>query len=103
MMNDGSLEKIGLTGATGYVGGRLLPLLEAKGYRVRCLCRKPAHLTSKVGKNTEVVKADLSNYDDLIPALSGLAAVYFLVHSLGSSKNFEEDEEKTARNFAKAA
>jgi len=56
-----------------------------------------------VGPNTEVVKADLTNYESLLPALSGLSTVYYLVHSLGNSKNFEDEEEKTARNFAKAA
>ena len=51
--------KILLTGATGYVGGRLLGVLEARGHDVRCLVRRPANIASRVGPGTEVVAGDL--------------------------------------------
>jgi len=48
-----------LTGATGYIGGRLLPLLAADGWRVRCLARHPEHLSSRVPAGVEVLRGDL--------------------------------------------
>ncbi len=50
---------IALTGATGYIGGRLLHVLEARGERVRCLSRSPAYLSARVGPGTEVVHGDV--------------------------------------------
>ena len=61
-----------LTGASGYVGGRLLHLLEAGGYRVRCLARRPEVLKSKVGPSTEVVAGDVLNGPSLDLALQGV-------------------------------
>lgn len=51
--------RILLTGASGYVGGRLLPLLEQRGYRVRCLARRPAVVLQKIGPGTEVLAGDV--------------------------------------------
>ncbi len=55
-------ESVLLTGATGYVGGRLLPLLESRGVRVRCLTRHPEALRPRVGAGTEIVAGDVSVY-----------------------------------------
>lgn len=54
-----------LTGATGYVGGRLLPLLESLGLKVRCLARRPEDLSDRVGSQTEVVSGNVLNADSL--------------------------------------
>lgn len=63
-----------LTGATGYVGGRLLPLLEHAGHRVRCLARDPEFLQPRVGPETEVVRGDVLDRGSLAAAMKGVAA-----------------------------
>ncbi len=92
-----------LTGATGYVGGRLLPLLEARGARVRCIARRPEALASRVGPASTVVQGDVHSPETLGPAMDGVDVAYYLVHSLGGSGDFEAAEEIGARNFAEAA
>ena len=92
-----------LTGASGYVGGRLLHLLEAGGYRVRCLARRPEVLKSKVGPLTEVVAGDVLNGPSLDLALQGVRIAYYLVHSMGSDDSFEEADRIAAQNFGRAA
>ena len=92
-----------LTGATGYVGGRLLPALEQNGYRVRCLARRPEFLEPKVAAATEIVAGDVLHPASLDAALRGVRAAYYLVHSMGSSGSFEKNDREAARNFAAAA
>lgn len=92
-----------LTGATGYVGGRLLPLLKEHGVRVRCLARRPENLQSRIGDDTEVVQGDLLDADSLQAAMTGIDTAYYLVHSMGASGSFEEQDRIAARNFAFAA
>jgi uncharacterized protein YbjT (DUF2867 family) len=71
-----------LTGATGYVGGRLLRVLQSAGHRVRCLARRPEFLDS---------------------AFQDVHTAYYLVHSMGSAGSFEEEDRRAAANFAQAA
>lgn len=92
-----------LTGATGYVGGRLLPLLEKRGEAVRCLARRPDMLKSRAGPRTQVVEGDLLNEPSLAKALAGVDTAYYLVHSMGSQQDFMEEDRAAARNFAAAA
>lgn len=92
-----------LTGATGYVGGRLLQALEQRGYRVRCLARRPEALAGRVGANTEVVAGDVLDPASLDAALSGVDVAYYLIHSMGSSGSFEETDRQAARSFGRAA
>jgi uncharacterized protein YbjT (DUF2867 family) len=92
-----------LTGATGYVGGRLLQSLEHQGYRLRCLARRPDFLKPKVAPSTEVVGGDLLDRISLDAALEGVHAAYYLVHSMGTAGSFEENDRRAARNFAEAA
>ncbi len=92
-----------LTGATGYVGGRLLPLLEAKGYHVRCMSRRPAALDVNLGGKTEVVKADVLNIDTLTTAMEGVETAFYFVHSMGSTADFEVKDRQAAQNFTDAA
>lgn len=92
-----------LAGATGYVGGRLLPALEGAGYQVRCLARRPEYLEQRVGRQTEVVGGDLLEPASLEPAMAGIDVAYYLVHSMGSSGDFEDLDRQAAANFGKAA
>lgn len=92
-----------VTGATGYVGGRLLPLLAEHGYRVRCLARQPERLSPRVPMGVEVVPGDVLDAASLSPAMRGVDAAYYLVHSMGSTGDFEEQDRLAADNFARAA
>ena len=62
-----------LTGATGYIGGRLLPVLEQQGHRVRCLARRPEFLMPKVSAGTEIVAGDAQDPVSLGSALRGVS------------------------------
>jgi uncharacterized protein YbjT (DUF2867 family) len=92
-----------LTGGSGYVGGRLLPLLEKEGRRVRCLARRPDILEQKAGPSTEVVRGDVLDRPSLDAAMRGVDVAYYLVHSMGSSGSFEEADRQGASHFAQAA
>src|SRR5512146_2428196 len=96
-------KRILVTGATGYIGGRLLPLLAADGWRVRCLARQPQNLLPRVPPGVEVERGDLLEADSLRPALRGVEAAYYLVHSMGATGNFEEQDRQAARNFGATA
>lgn len=90
-----------LTGATGYVGGRLLRLLAERGARVRALARRPEALRASGG--VEVVAGDLLEPATLAPALRGIEVAYYLVHSMGAPGDFEELDRRAARDFGAAA
>ena len=92
-----------LTGATGYVGGRLLRALESGVRPVRCLARRPEHLQSRVAAGTEVVAADVLSPETLGPALEGVRTAYYLIHSMASGSTYAEDDRRGARAFAAAA
>ena len=92
-----------LTGATGYIGGRLLPLLERRGVRLRCLARRPENLRSRVGKSTELVAGDVLDPGSLPAAVEGVDTAYYLIHSMGSARDFGRDDRQGAANFAAAA
>lgn len=92
-----------LTGATGYVGGRLLGRLEEAGYPVRCLTRRPAELAPRIKPGTEAVHADVLDPDSLESAMRGGDIAFYLVHSMGSAQGFEEKDRSAARNFGEAA
>ncbi len=92
-----------LTGATGYIGGRLLSLLEEKHHRVRCLARHPEHLSSRVQDTTEVYQGDVLVKSSLTVAMKDVEVAYYLVHSMGSSGGFEEEDRQAAQNFGEAA
>ena len=92
-----------LAGGSGYVGGRLIPLLEKQGVRLRCLARSPEKMRSHVRPDTEVVQGDVLNRASLDPALQGVHTAYYLVHSMSGSKDFEKEDRQAALNFAEAA
>jgi len=101
----GSPEKpsVLLTGATGYIGGRLVPVLEAAGVRLRCLARQPAALASRVSPATEVVAGDLLDPASLDRALTGIDVAYYLVHSMGAHGDYGQTDRIAARHFGEAA
>jgi uncharacterized protein YbjT (DUF2867 family) len=99
----GRQRPILLTGATGYVGGRLLAALEQKGHRVRCMARLPEFLAGRVGAATEVVHGDCLKPETLGAALAGVGTAFYLVHSMGSTGNFEQQDRAAATNFGRAA
>ncbi|MBM3263310.1 MAG: SDR family oxidoreductase [candidate division Zixibacteria bacterium] len=92
-----------VTGATGYVGGRLLPLLVQDGCRMRCLARQPERLSSGVPTGVEVVAGDVLDAASLSAAMQGVETAYYLVHSMGTTGDFEEQDRLAADNFASAA
>ena len=92
-----------LTGASGYIGGRLLKALEKSDWRIRCLARRPEYLTARVAASTEVVQADCLERSSLAPAMTGVHTAYYLVHSMGSSGEFQEEDRQAAQNFSEVA
>ncbi|OIO01665.1 MAG: hypothetical protein AUJ51_08130 [Elusimicrobia bacterium CG1_02_56_21] len=101
---DRTNKKILVTGPTGYIGGRLIPRLIAKGYFVRCLARNPEHLDGRPwAGSVEIIKGDVYKNEGLDKALAGIDAAYYLVHSMADVPGFEKMEAASALNFAKAA
>ncbi len=92
-----------LTGATGYVGGRLLSRLAERGGPVRCLARNPAALSHRLGPGVTAVGADLLEPGTLPAALRGVHTAFYLVHSLGSTGDLVAMELEAADHFARAA
>jgi len=92
-----------LTGATGYVGGRLLSLLQEQGIPVRCVTRRPEALRNRINATTEVVQGDVFDPESLQSACEGVETAYYFVHSMGDNRDFESQDRIAAENFAKAA
>ena len=92
-----------LTGATGYIGGRLLKLLETEKYNIRCLTRRRKSLQGRVAAGTEIMEGDVLDGDSLHQVLEGVDTAYYLVHSMGIAKGFEETDRRAAELFAAAA
>ncbi|MBA2497024.1 MAG: SDR family oxidoreductase [Acidimicrobiia bacterium] len=93
-----------VTGATGYVGGRLVPELLAAGHAVRCLARTPDKLDGFAWRDdVDVVKGDVTDLDSLQAAMTGCRAAYFLVHSMGGSPDFATRDRQAAATFCEAA
>jgi uncharacterized protein YbjT (DUF2867 family) len=92
-----------LTGASGYVGGRLIPLLEQQPVVLRCLARTPDKLRPLVKDSTEVVRGDVLDPPTLDTALQGVHTAYYLVHLMSGSQDFEMQDRRAAQNFAAAA
>jgi uncharacterized protein YbjT (DUF2867 family) len=78
-------------------------LLVADGWRVRCLARQPEHLLSRVPAGVEVARGDLLEAESLRSALAGVEAAFYLVHSMGTTGDFQEQDRRAAENFGVAA
>ena len=96
--------KVLVTGATGYIGGRLLPRLLSLGHEVRVLVRDPKRLTSKPwAEEVEVMQGDVHNPESLRRAASGVEAAYYLVHAMCTGADFAKKDRCGAENFVRAA
>src|SRR3954447_18350181 len=104
-LDDENRPLILLTGGSGYVGGRLIPLLERQPVRLRCLVPNPEGLRSRVPAGAEVVPGDVLDRPSLDVALRGAHAAYYLVHLMSGSgsRDFEREDRRAASNFADAA
>jgi uncharacterized protein YbjT (DUF2867 family) len=93
-----------VTGATGYIGGRLVPRLIGAGHDVRVLVRQPERLRDVPwAASVDVVAGDLGDRAAVDRAMDGIEVVYYLVHSMGGRGDFESIELEIARNVAASA
>lgn len=93
-----------VTGATGYIGGRLIPRLLEAGYAVRVFVRDARRIEGRRWfDKVEVAEGDLENRDEISRAMTGIDAAYFLVHAMNEGGDFAEREKAIAENFALAA
>jgi uncharacterized protein YbjT (DUF2867 family) len=92
-----------VTGATGYIGGRLVRALHERGERVRCMARRPTAVQARAPQDVEVVRGDVLDEDSLAAALSGVHTAWYLIHAMASPHGFEREEREGALNFARVA
>jgi uncharacterized protein YbjT (DUF2867 family) len=93
-----------VTGASGYIGGRLVPELLAAGYRVRCMARDPGKLGDRPWSgDVEIAVADALDGTAVRRAVEGIDVAYYLIHSLGTGASFEQRDRDAAGIFAAAA
>lgn len=101
---DGTAPRALVLGATGYLGGRLVPRLLAAGYRVRVLVRDAARLPAfEWGDDVEVVAGSATDARPVADAVRDVDVLYYLIHSMGQGKGFEETDLRAARVVASAA
>jgi uncharacterized protein YbjT (DUF2867 family) len=92
-----------VTGATGYIGGRLIPELLLRGHRVRVLVRDESRIQDRDWYGAvEVVVGDVTDVASLAGVATGIDAAYYLVHSMGSGRDFAERDRRAAESFAEA-
>ena len=104
MTDDEGLPGCLVTGATGFIGGRLVPELLDAGFRVRCMSRSPRRLRDYPwATRVERVRADATDSEAARRALDGIDVAYYLIHALGTGRSFEEADRRAARTFADAA
>ncbi|WP_169975948.1 SDR family oxidoreductase [Tautonia rosea] len=99
------MKRILVTGASGYIGGRLIPMLLDRGYSVRCLARDPKKLEGRPWTHqVEIVAGDVLDPESLRRALDGCAVAYYLVHAMmAGERSFVDRDRTAASNFAEAA
>ena len=108
MMTDNSdagrgRREVLITGASGYIGGRLMAALESAPCRIRCLSRDPAYLESRVHASTRVFRGDVLDAASLRSALASVDTAYYLIHSMASSGDFRSLDRRAAKNFGRVA
>jgi uncharacterized protein YbjT (DUF2867 family) len=98
-------RRILLTGATGYVGGSLLPTLLEDGHSIRALARNAPRARESLPSEVDVTEGDVVSGEGLEEALEGIGVAYYLVHSMGggSADDFAERDRRAAANFGSAA
>jgi len=90
-------------GASGYIGGNLVPALLAAGHRVRATARNVEVLEGRGWASAELARADALVPESLAPALAGVDTAYYLVHSMAAGRDFAAIDRRAAGNFARAA
>ena len=86
------MTKILITGASGYIGGRLLHHLNIDNYQITCMARNPLLLENRFSHKIKIVKGDTLDIESLEKVLHNIDVAFYLVHSMGSKGNFEEEE-----------
>jgi uncharacterized protein YbjT (DUF2867 family)/uncharacterized protein YndB with AHSA1/START domain len=92
-----------VTGASGYLGSRLIPALVAADHRVRCMVRDAGRFDSAAFGGVEVVEADALRPETLATALVDIDVAYYLIHSMAGRSDFAEHDRRAAAGFARAA
>ncbi|WP_394279869.1 SDR family oxidoreductase [Microbacterium sp.] len=101
---DGSAPRALVLGGTGYIGGRLVPRLLAAGYRVRVLARTPDRLGAfSWGDQVEVTEGSADDPEAMAAAVDDIDVLYYLIHSMGGGKDFEDKDRRAAETVAEAA
>ncbi len=96
--------KVLVTGATGYIGGRLVPYLLEHKHKVRVLVRDPKRIAGRNWEHSvDIAVGDLSDINDIESALDGIETAYYLVHSMYSGIDFVKQDRQLAKNFIVAA
>ncbi len=97
-------KRVLVTGATGYIASKLIPVLLERDYRVRCLVRQPLRLAARTWfPYVEVVQGDVMDPLTLAPAMEGVHTAYYLIHNMSSGQGYTSLEQDAAQNFARAA
>ena len=95
--------KVLVTGATGYIGGRLVPRLLEQGHDVKVMVRDPARIAGRPwASSVEAARGDVEDPESLAGALHGIEAAYYLIHLMGAGGDFAERDRRAARNFVAA-
>ncbi len=104
-MPDARGRKLGVlvTGATGYIGGRLVPRLVERGHAVRCLARDAGGLAGRSWTGVQILEGDLADGEATERALSGIDVAYYLVHSMESGAHYRDRDRAIAKTFAEAS
>ena len=92
-----------LTGASGYVGGRLCLAMVRRGVHLRCLARNVEFVAHRFGKAVQVFRGDVLDRSSLLDAMRGVDVAYYLVHSMGQGAEFAQQDRLGASNFASVA
>jgi len=101
-MSDSNSKRVLLTGATGFVGSRLYPVLDERGYEVVCASRDPERAASNYA-DREWVELDVEHPETIAEAASGCDAAYYLIHQMTSGPDYRSREREAARHFRDAA
>jgi uncharacterized protein YbjT (DUF2867 family) len=93
-----------VTGASGYIGGRLVPLLLKSGYTVRCISRETRELAARFGDELELIQGDIFDQSSLERSLADVDVAYYLIHSMARrDHDFASVDRQAAQLFAETA